>query len=384
MKKRKIAIIRSIGHVIDFKTYNCQELGLAKSLSRFYCDVDVYLAGSSGKIEIHKAESDNVGIVNIIRIPFFSVPDVGQAIYPSLSRLLVRGNYDLFHVNEDNEITTFMVARLGKKIGVPVFMYQGMYEPISGRIMMLFRKLFDLIFLPFIKENVSLALAKTSAAERYLKTRGFEKTLVLPVGLDCDAFKKSEIDKINYRDILGLNKNTHILLYVGVFEKRRNVQFMLDLAIKCRNINITFVMVGTGPEFSLAKNRLSSENIFNVIMLGKLPQKSLPDLYRESTLFVLPSSYEIYGMVALEAMYFAVPVISTKTAGPLDLIETNINGFLMDKLDVDEWYEVIVKYISDDKNVERMKLAAQEKVTKYLVWDEIAKLYINILDEMNV
>ena len=374
MDKIKIAIIRPIGHPIDLKSYNCQEIGLAKGLTLQGIDVDVFLAGDNPKPEKNRISSQGEGEINIYQLPFYKIPEIDHAIYPHLKNILIRNQYNLFHVNEENEITSFLVARLGKKIGVPVVIYQGMYQQISGRTRAAFQTIYDYTALPWLRKNIHLALTKTTSAEKHLQRKGFKKTLVIPVGLDISPFKNSS--DTDWRIKLKINDQIHIILYIGIFEKRRNIDFMLDLAKKLINrTNLIFLYVGKGPEFESVKDRIKGENIYNVRLLGHTSQKELPSLYKESSLFLLPSNYEIYGMVALEAMYFGVPVISTKTAGPIDIISNDEDGILLDKLDLTVWVDRINKLIGEPHTLEKMSRKARLKIKKNLTWPAVAEGY---------
>ncbi|HFD32748.1 MAG TPA: glycosyltransferase family 1 protein [Gammaproteobacteria bacterium] len=375
MAQKKIAIIRPFGHVIDLSTYNCQEVGLARGLASHGVDVDVFLAGEEKSVTSQTITEDAPGRVRVFRLPFFTLPEIAHAIYPSLRKLLLQGDYDLLHVNEENELTSFLVARLGAKTGIPVIIYQGMYVPITGRIRALFQQFYNIFFLPTLKRNISLAVAKTTTAEKYLQGKGFPRTAVVPVGLDPSPF--SGAPDIDWHERLDIDPESSIILYVGVFEERRNIDFLLDLAKRFVGTGMTFVFVGTGPKFRDIQERIFSENITNTILPGRIGQRELPSLYRRSSLFLLASDYEIYGMVVLEAMYFGVPVLSTKTAGPLDIIRSREDGILFDDLSLEKWTRAINEIIENPATLQEMKNRAEQKIHDRLVWNAVAEKYIN-------
>ncbi len=374
-KKHKIAIIRPVGYPIDRNSYNSQEIGLALGLSLQGVDVDIYVAGRKSVVEITKIETEGSGLINLYELPFMKIPEIDHAIYPKLKGLIKQNHYDLVQVNEENEITSYLVARQCKTMNIPVVIYQGMYQQLTGRTRALFQLLYDTFFLPSLRSHVNLALAKTTRAQRHLQRKGFTKTLVIPVGLDPTTFSRKVAR--NWYKYLGIPENQRIILYIGIFEKRRNIDFMLDIAKYSSNVNITFVMVGSGPDFDLAKQRISQENISNVILPGKIEQKYLPGLYNIGAISLLPSDYEIYGMVVLESMYYGVPVISTKTAGPDDIIETGVDGILMDNLNVELWVEEINKLLKAPSLLMDFGKNAKIKVQSSLVWEEIAKKYLS-------
>jgi glycosyltransferase involved in cell wall biosynthesis len=376
MNKFKIAIIRPIGYPIDLKSYNSQEIGLARALTLQGVNVDVFLAGRTSKPERQKIVTTGEGELHVYQLPYYKIPEIDHAIYPHLKGILIKNQYNLFHVNEENEITSFLVAKLGKKIGVPVVIYQGMYQQLTGRIRAAFQTLYDHTVLPWLSKNIYLALAKTTSAEKHLKMKGFENTLVMPVGLDTSAFDNPT--EIDWRAKLKISRQAKIILYIGVFEKRRNIQFLLDLAkLFINKSDLFFVFVGKGDEFETAKIRTEKEQLVNVRLPGHIPQSELPSLYKEGTLFLLPSNYEIYGMVVLESMFFGVPVISTSTAGPKDIIENGINGYLIETLNLNKWKKLIDDVIENENELLVLKKNSQIKILSELTWENISLKYIS-------
>jgi len=374
----RIAIIRPYGYPIDPHGYNCQEIGLAHGLSKQGVSVDVFMAGKHSTVQVEQLKvADGLGGIAVYQLPFYRIPEIDHAIYPDLNSLLCKNKYNLYHVNEENEITSYRVVKLGEKLGVPVVIYQGMYKPITGRIRSTFQKFYDLFFLPQLKKKVHMALAKTNTAAEHLRRKGFRKVEVLPVGIDVTPFEHEKI--VDWRTILRIDADVHIILYVGIFEQRRNIHFLLDIARLLKNSRAVLVLVGEGPDFKEIQKRIEEEQISSVILAGRIPQSKLPSLYKESSLFLLASDYEIYGMVVLEAMYFGVPVISTKTAGPTDIIDSDKNGVLMDRLNANEWADKINNILKDDNNLMLMSRYAKEKICKELTWDVVAKKYCESL-----
>ena len=373
MSELKMAIIRPIGAPISHNFYNSQEIGLARGLSNNFINVDVYVAGSGSEVICQNIETSGRGLVRLIGVPFFKIPLIDQAVYPKLIGLLHDGAYNFIQVNEENELTSFWVARYAKKHKIPVVVYQGMYEQLTGRIYATYQSLYDLLLLPFFRENIELALVKTSWAGKHLETKGFKKIKILPVGLDPTPFTCPN-DR-NWRAEFGIPEDSRIILYVGIFEKRRNVDFMLDLAKKLITDGVTLIMAGVGPEHARITSRVDDEQINNVRLVGSVAQEAMPSLYLSSTIFLLPSNYEIYGMVVIEAMYFGVPVISTRTAGPEDIIENDFDGILVDSLDTVKWATTIRSLLLMPSKVLEMSTRAKYKIQHKLLWDVIAKDY---------
>ena len=367
---KRIAIFRSDSSAIDINFYNSQEIGLAKALTSQGVNVDIYMASSDGKFSsniVHEFSGCNV-VVN--KLPFYRLPLIGQAIYPSLSRLMSSSDYDLLHVNEYNEVSSYLASRLAKKMDIPCLIYQGMYKVVPGRIRSFFQFFYDLVFRPFLLKNVTYPVAKTTRAKDFLYKKGFQHPIVLPVGLDLSPF--SQDTTCDFNSINNITSGKKVISYIGKLEKRRNINFLIDLAHSLEFHNYVLLLVGEGELSNQVAERIKADNISNVFSIGKVEQKCLPEIYNLSNAFLLASDYEIYGMVVLEALSFGCPVFSTNTAGPEDMILNGFNGYLFSELDVNKWKSVILKTVP---NYDRDKI--QSDFLHRLTWDAVAKDYVN-------
>ena len=123
----------------------------------------------------------------------------------------------------------------------------------------------------------------------------------------------------------------------------------------------------------------SSDAKNDIVFLGK--QEEVEDIMAISDLFLLPSEYESFGLVALEAMAAGVPVISTNAGG---LPEVNINGvtgFLSEVGDVDAMSENIIKLLSDEIIFDEMKKNTHIQAKKFDI-DNIVPQYVELYNRM--
>lgn len=93
-------------------------------------------------------------------------------------------------------------------------------------------------------------------------------------------------------------------------------------------------------------------------------------------LFVLPSKYEIFGMVMLESLYFGVPVLSSKTAGSLEILKNEKLGKIVE-LEENRWINEIQYMLSQEYNPSDMKNYIEQNHN----WDILAKKYLQIVGE---
>ena len=195
-----------------------------------------------------------------------------------------------------------------------------------------------------------------------------------PVGLDIERFSVEE--KIDWRKKLGFEKK-HILTYVGILENRRNPLFLLQI-INMLPDDFILLFAGDGPQNDEVRRQIMEQRLENrCIMLGKLKQEQLPSLYKATDLFLLASDYEIYGMVLLEALYYGVPVVTTRTAGSDMLIQQNKNGVILEK-NSNLWVKEIIKLVNDNSNLTLMKSFASNDIVHHYIWERAVENFINL------
>ena len=115
---------------------------------------------------------------------------------------------------------------------------------------------------------------------------------------------------------------------------------------------------------------------------GVVPQNRLPTYYAASDVCAVPSRYESFGMVALEALSCGRPVVGFESPGLLHTVEQDRTGTLVPSGDVRALAGALAQIVSDAGLARRMGLAARETAQRYSwarVADETADLYERLL-----
>lgn len=374
----RIGIIRSASSAVSKSQYNIQEIGLAKELAKLGMTIDVFLISDKDKTYEDKINEN----VTVYWMKGIKIPGQ-QGYYKDLKGILDSHKYDLIQALDDSQITTVLVSRYCKKRNIKFVLWQGMYENYPEKWKRIIQYFYDWTLLKVLRKNTKYTISKTKSAQSYLTMKNFPKGIVIPVGLELANFENSK--KIDYRKKLGIDKNKKIFLYVGKVEERRKPLFCLELynKIKKNHDDCCMVYVGKGPMLEETHKYAKEKDIKDVYFIEQIPQTELPSLYKESDLFILPTRYEIFGMVLMEAMYFGTPVITYKAAGPLDVISNGVDGIVMDDFDINNWTKEIEKYIFEKNTSKEMGQKGQEKIKEEYLWKTIAekyhKEYLNII-----
>jgi len=127
------------------------------------------------------------------------------------------------------------------------------------------------------------------------------------------------------------------LLFVGSIEPRKNVvNTIKSLAAASSPVRLDLVGVCFSKAYGDAVAKLieTSGTAHSTALLGRLDEKALKARYAASTVFILVSVMEGYGMVYGEAMRYGLPIIGTTRGAVPELVEDGINGFLCDPDDI--------------------------------------------------
>ena len=371
----KILIVRTFPNIIDPNQYNMQEIGLAKALtgSGHACGIVLYYGKNQDTEETIPVEcSDGIHNITVYRLHAFGI--LKNGFFPSLRR--IAGQYDVIQVHEYDQITSWWYYSFSKK---PVVIYHGPYYHPFNKGYNLKCSIFDHTFLKIGQHKDVVCLTKSNAAAEFLNKKGFRNTTAVGVGLDTSVF--DEKDDADTPEKITIDSSRFNLIYVGKIEERRNVFFLLDILDKLLQMrkDVRLYVIGNGEHDYIQHFLERAEPFCEAGFLEYIPsasQTELAKIYQKVNLMVFPTNYDIFGMVLLEALYFGLPVISSKNGGADMLIENGINGLIETSFDALKWAEKISELISDSKQYENIKnnLSAKDQVK--LDWNNIAEQFI--------
>lgn len=173
----------------------------------------------------------------------------------------------------------------------------------------------------------------------------------------------------NRRDeLFGVSAGTPVMLFAGRLSHEKGVMELPALFRQVRNMvpGLTLIISGTGPaEASLR------EAIPEALFLGWVAHDELPMVYSSADILVLPSRFDTFSCVVLEAISCGLPVISYESKGPRDIIQHKVSGYLVN--DQAEMAGCAIEFFSDKPVQYSMKIAAlkrSESYSKKVILDE--------------
>lgn len=174
-------------------------------------------------------------------------------------------------------------------------------------------------------------------------------------GIDCDKFAPVDGGGSADRNILSVGRLVPDKNYAAAVRIcRRLVE---------RGMRVTWRVVGGGPCQSEVGELVRSHGLSGrFVLLGPQPHDSLPDLYRDSSAFVMTSVSEGLPSVLMESMACGVPVVAPRLRGIPELVRHGVNGFLFDTGDEEAATAAVARLLADRKLARRMGRAGRQLV----------------------
>lgn len=202
----------------------------------------------------------------------------------------------------------------------------------------------------------------------FIDAFGVEPSRVITVGGGPNLIGGTEIDDSKKYD-------TGEVLYVGVdFERKGGEQLLRSFARVAQHVPTARLHI-VGPHNVHIPAEIRDSVRFHGYVSRQTPQGAalFRDLYHRCSLFVLPSMYEPFGMSSLEAMLCQIPVVVTRGWGWLDTVQNGVNGFLVERGNVEDLTETLIRCLSDPDGLQRMGRAGRELILGNFSWDLVAR-----------
>lgn len=176
--------------------------------------------------------------------------------------------------------------------------------------------------------------------------------------------------------------NERIVLFAGRLAPQKNVALLLQAfqalpASAARGSRL--VLAGDGPlRAELQALALSLGIADRVTFPGWVDRQRMPELYRQASVFVLPSRYEGMSNVLLEAMAAALPVIATDVEGVRELLRHEDTGIVVPPGNADELTRQLERLLSEPALRRRLGQAARQTVERSFSWETAARSYLDL------
>ncbi|MCJ7740070.1 glycosyltransferase [Candidatus Microgenomates bacterium] len=218
-----------------------------------------------------------------------------------------------------------------------------------------------------------------------------EKITIVSPGVNHYIFRKHR--QSNSREKLHLPQTKKIILFVGRIDPIKDISFLIEavdlLANQYRSFKNNFRVLLIGGdinsrqfwqtnEVKKIKKLIEDKKLCCCVkFIGSRPHNLLPYYYSSSDVVVMPSKYESFGLVVLEAMACEGAIIASRAGGLQYLVKDKINGRLFDSGNVEQLKNVLWELLNDPKQRKALGQSAL-KYSQSFCWDKQAKKIIKI------
>jgi glycogen synthase len=214
-----------------------------------------------------------------------------------------------------------------------------------------------------------------------------DKMAMVPNGVNpfvYDGMEKEDLREFRERFALPTEK---IVLYVGRLVYEKGIHVLINAVPKIlAKVDAKFVIVGSGYMQEQLGSIVKSMGLeHKVLFTGFVDEQSLLKLQKVADVSVVPSLFEPFGIVALEAMAAKSPVVVSDTGGLSEIVQHDVTGFKAYSNNIDSLALGITKVLTDDSYARFLRDNAYRVILEKYDWDKIAQqtrhLYEAVLGE---
>lgn len=299
-----------------------------------------------------------------------------RPIHYGLLKKLRAGKFDAVWVHGYATVNALHALMAAKLLRMPVLLRAESWlgdRPRSQKTL-----LGKSLYLKFIRTLVDATLPIGTHNQRYWAKyfgQDFPQFLV-PYAVDNQYFQQRAAQAAPRRAELcaelDIDPSRPVILFASKLQKRKHCDHLLEAYLRMApagggDPHPYLVIVGDGEQRAMLEERVRSSGCASVRFAGFRNQSELPRFFDLSSVFVLPSRHEPWGLIVNEAMNAARPVIVTDEVGAaLDLVRDGENGFIYPATNIDGLHSALVRAIEDPAKTAEMGQRALQRVNE---WD---------------
>jgi glycosyltransferase involved in cell wall biosynthesis len=328
-------------HVGVFATHPIQyQVPLWRGLERDAdIDLDVFYfsdQGVSGAIDpgFGQALVWDIPLLEGYSSRFLSRRPVGEANSFSIrhpKQILQEYRFDVIVLHGYTHRFARQLVRLKNKYGYKIVL-RGEFTEMPRRTKGL-RSIAKRLYLKWFYRHVDHFCPIGKDAIDHLQRYGIakDKMTLAPYSVDDGIIRESlqRFDRVSSRKLLHIRDDHIVFLFSGKMIARKQPLLLADalLALGGSYSNFTAIFLGSGEQFQPLCKKVKAQLGHRFIAPGFVNQSELGLYFTAADVFVLPSTYDTWGLVVNEAMHYGLPcIVSDKVGAGRDLVESGLTG----------------------------------------------------------
>jgi len=345
-----------------------------------------------------EGEGDMTFLLDDFKVRHITLPSMKREISPladfnSLLRLIRIFREERPVIVHTNLAKAGIVGRLAAVLtGVPIIIHTFHGHVFAGYFSGWKSKLFVWIEKILALFSTKLIVISDQIGEEICsnyRVTNKSKVVTIPLGFELDKFKPLITFKGFFREEFSIPVDAPVIGIVGRITDIKNHRLFLHIAHRVRQKypHVHFLVIGDGErraemEYLSAELNLSG----HVHFTGWIREQA--KMYADLDLLLLTSLNEGTPVTVIEAMYYAVPVISTRVGGLPDLIEDKKTGYLINSRDPGDFMAAIETLLFSDTERTKITAAAKEFIVSHYnihrLVSDISNLYRELLSKKGI
>lgn len=257
-----------------------------------------------------------------------------------LSKIIKDGNYDIVHIHGNSALMLIELLACKRSAVNAVKIVHGHNTDCTHR------KMHALLYNSFIR-NYDYGIACSKAAGDFLY--GKNEHIILNNGIQEERYRFDPALRASEREKNHISPDKKVLLHVGRFNDQKNHTFLIDIfrEVLRSEPDVILRLVGTGMNFEAIQKKVSELGMDDSVQF--VGATTHPEIeYCMADVFVMPSLYESFGLVTVEAQCCGLPCVLSDTI-PEDIRITDQVAFLSLNQSAVEWADEIIRHLKDKK-----------------------------------
>lgn len=244
-------------------------------------------------------------------------------------------------------------------------------------------------YLKWFSNGFECYVPNSSYTQSVAEERGYCPCVkIFPATLNCSIQCSPSCSKREFYRKYKLPENSFIIFTAGRLVKRKGVEwFIRNVLPKLENPNLVYLVAGKGEMEDDIRKAIKEVHEERIILLGRVTDQELTDLYTYSNVFLMPNIYvkndvEGYGMVAVEAAAMGCLVIAARMQGIVDAIKDGVSGIFYEPENVNDLLSVLKDVIEDYEKYDEIRNIAKEYVKEECTGKAIAMKYKLLMQDL--
>jgi len=317
--------------------------------------------------------------IKVTRMRGSYIPGYGQKIaFPALFGVLMNSNFDIIHVHSFPSLHFDLCWLAAKMKGTPI-VATGHFDPnlldeASERV---HKRVYWNLWLRNALRGCKLIAIINKEKKKYIENFGIpgKNITVIPNGVDLEELRsvsKKDVERLISKYKL---KGKRVILFVGRICRSKGIDILIRAAKPMLEKDKSLVLMVVGPidDHAYYKEVEKLAKLPNIVITGGLERREVLAAFKNSSIVVLPTRGEVFGITLIEGMMFKKIVIGSKVGGVPDMIDNGKNGYMFKVGDASELRKRLEYVLKNYGKLGKLRENAYRKAVSKFSWEKIAR-----------